>query len=204
MKRLMLAALVLVFAGITALAVENYTDVRIHESQDPTQGDELRVNYVPIVPLGAYNYIFTGGIQTGSVEVIALGRIPNDAIFIGAIVDLDTAFDSAAVITVGSSADFDAYVVAGDVTEQTPGQYLVFDTSAALTDDTTFYLFIDNTAGTATETGALKITLLFAAPGIRDSGVPGSQTADTPTEYTAEAAFETAFPSLDWSDFSGT
>lgn len=106
----------------------------------------------------AYN---TPGIGSG----IKFGALPADSVFIGAFIDVTTAFNAATtnVLTIGTDASavdaFDASAIA-----ETAGSQLVFPIAAftcARTAETPLYVKYAQT-GTAATAGAATIVVLYA------------------------------------------
>jgi len=196
---------VLLAIAALVLAVNNYDHVRQSAGYDPDYGGEERWNNVPAIPLSALT-LAIGDVQTeGEVLVEHIGTLPLDAVVIGVIVDVNTAYSQTSSMTVGTAADFDAYLAAGEVTEQTAGDYAEYAHSGAVaTDETAVYVFVDGTGSSlGSAAGEAQVTVLYAIPGVRSSSWANAQTRTDGTEYSTQTTFETAFPSLDWSDFVG-
>ena len=140
-----------------------YESKVIQTGYDPTQGDEQKFNDVPVVPLSA----LTGEISYDVADpyTVKIGTIPAGAVVIGAIVDIETAFNAATtnVLIVGTESDDDHYVAAGDVDETTEAGTLVADKSEAVSADTAVYAKYTQT-GTAATAGKARVTVLYAVP----------------------------------------
>jgi hypothetical protein len=185
------------------LAVTNYNGMRQGGGWNPTYGTEERWNHVPAIPLSALTITIGTGVA-GAVTPYQIGTLPLDAVVIGVIVDIDTAYQTA-TITVGTAADFDLYLEEADLTETSTGDTADFSHwGANSTADAAVYAFLDNTQNAGTDPGVAHVTILYAIPGTRSSSWRDEQTLTSPTDYTTQTTFETQFPSLDWSDFSGT
>ena len=143
--------------------MSKYESKTIQTGYDPTQGDELKVNSVPVVPLSA----MTGTISYDVEDpyTVEIGTIPAGAVVIGCIVDVITAFNAGTtnVLTVGTAADDDHYVAAGDVDESAAGGTLVADKSEVVSADTAVYAKYTQ-SGTAATAGKARVTVLYAVP----------------------------------------
>lgn len=137
----------------------NYEDTKVLRGYDPTQGDEWRVNGVPVIPLSA----LTGTISYTD-STVQLGTVPANAVVLGVIVDIDTAFNDATnnILTVGTAADDDLYLAAGDVDETVAGGTAVWSKSGAVSTDTA--IFAKYASGGAASAGAARVTVLYAVP----------------------------------------
>jgi len=140
-----------------------YESKTIQTGYDPTQGDEQKFNDVSVVPLSA----LTGEISYDVADpyTVEIGTVPAGAVVLGVLVDVETAFDAGTtnVLVVGTAADDDHYVAAGDVDETTEAGTLVADKSEAVSADTAVYAKYTQT-GTAATAGKARVTVLYAVP----------------------------------------
>ena len=143
--------------------MSKYESKTVLTGYDPTQGDEQRFNGVPVVPLSAISG--TIDFDVADPYTVELGTLPSGAVVIGAIVDVITAFNGGTtnVLIVGTAADDDHYVAAGDVDESAAAGTLVADKSEVLSADTAVYAKFTQT-GTAATAGSARVTMLYAVP----------------------------------------
>ena len=127
-------------------------------------GEQMLFGGVPIRPVNAVGVFINFGILTPFRE--SLGLIPKGAGVIGAIVAVTEIFNAAAtnVLVVGTAADIDQLVEAGDVNEGAVGTTLVCHRGGlVLTADTEYFVQFTQTGGAAT-TGRAGVALLWAIP----------------------------------------
>jgi len=127
-------------------------------------GEQLRFNNVPIRPLSAIG----GGIafNVAAPFRVSLGLLPKGAAIMGAVVGVPEVFNAGTtnVVTVGTLADPDLLVEAGDVKEAAVGTTLVCHRGGGLLlADTEFFVWYTQTGAAAT-TGAAIIGLLYGIP----------------------------------------
>ena len=102
--------------------------------------------------------------NVSTADSVQVGTLPSGATILGCLVNVTTAFNAATtnVVIVGTAADDDLYVAAGDVAEGSTGATLV---SRAMgnkpTADTPVYVQYDQT-GTAATAGSADIVLFYA------------------------------------------
>lgn len=117
---------------------------------------------------GSPNYIgLTVAFNTpniGTANMVQVGTLPAGCVVFPAIIAVTEAFNAATtnVLIIGTSADDDAYVQAGDVDEATVGGYYITRSAGFVpTVDTPVYVKFTET-GTAATTGAAKIIIPYA------------------------------------------
>jgi len=142
--------------------------MRLGRAQRPSTaamgGDQMLFNGVPIRPVSAVGTFINFGVLTPFRE--SLGLIPKGAGVIGAIVAVTEIFNAAAtnVLVVGTAADIDQLVEAGDVNEAAVGTTLVCHRGGVVLDaDTEYFVQFTQTGAPAT-TGRAGVALLYAIP----------------------------------------
>lgn len=127
-------------------------------------GDQLTMNDVPLRPMN-----MVGGTINFDVALpyrVSLGLIPKGAGVMGAMVAVTEVFNAGTtnVLVVGTRADIDELVEAGDVNEAAVGTTLVCHRGVRiLTEDTEYFVQYTQTGGAAT-TGIAMVGLMFAIP----------------------------------------
>ncbi len=104
----------------------------------------------------AYN---TTGIASG----VSMGAVPAGAVIMGVHVQVTAAFNAGTtnVLIVGSAADDDAYMAAGDVAEGSTGSTLYTGKGAHVSANTEVFVKFTE-SGTAASAGAAKVMVLYA------------------------------------------
>ena len=103
----------------------------------------------------------TAGI--GTADTIQVGTLPLGCLHLETIVRVKTAFNAATtnVIKVGTAADGDAFIEAGDVIEGTTGTYFSDRSAGAVyTADTPVYVTYTET-GTAASAGSAEVVVTY-------------------------------------------
>jgi hypothetical protein len=127
-------------------------------------GDQVLFNGVPIRPVSAVGNFIT--FDVANPFRVSLGVIPKGAGVIGALVAVMTAFNAGTtnVLVVGTYADIDQLVEAGDVNEAAVGTILVCHRGGlVLTEDTEYFIQFTQTGAAATA-GRAGVALLYAIP----------------------------------------
>jgi hypothetical protein len=130
----------------------------------PMGGDQVLMNDVPIRPIS-----MVGNLITFDVALpyrVSLGWLPKGAAVFGAVVAVTAAFNAGTtnVLVVGTRADIDNLVEAGDVNEAAVGTALVCHRGGGvLTEDTEYFVQFTQTGGAAT-TGEARVGVLYAIP----------------------------------------
>ncbi len=157
--------LVIVAAGIGLASY--YQGMFISPGYDPTMGNETRYNTgtydVPVIPASAISEEILYSVTTPFT--VQIGTIPEGAIVTHVDVAITEAFDAGTtnVFFVGTAADPDHYVDAGDVLETLVSTIFVGDKIEQVTEDTDVYLKYTQTGGAATA-GAARATVWYVIP----------------------------------------
>jgi len=133
-------------------------------STAPLGGDQLKLGGVPIRPISMIGNTISFDVLTPFR--VSLGWLPKGAAVIGALVAVTTVFNAATtnVLVVGTRADIDNLVEAGDVNEAAVGTVIVCHRGGGiLTEDTEFFIQFTQTGGAAT-TGAARVGVMWAVP----------------------------------------
>ena len=163
---LVLLGVVLILAASFAVA-DYYEGNRIFDGYDPTMGNEIRFNSgtydVPVTPANAITR--TIAFDVADPFTAQVGTIPKGAIVSHVSVAITTAFDAGTtnVFLVGTTADPDHYVDAGDVDETLVSGIYVGDKPEQVTVDTEVFITYTQT-GTAATAGGARATIWYVLP----------------------------------------
>ena len=130
----------------------------------PLGGDQMLFGGVPIRPISLIGGMITFDVLTPFR--VSIGWLPKGAAVIGALVAVTTVFNAATpnVLVVGTYADIDHLVEAGDVNEAAVGTVIVCHRGGGiLTEDTEYFVQYTQTGGAAT-TGAARVGVMWAIP----------------------------------------
>jgi len=161
-----LLGVVLILAVAFAVS-DSYQGAFIQDGYDPTMGNEIRFNTgtyaVPVTPASAITRTILFSVTTPFYGLI--GTIPAGAVMTHVDVVISVAFNAGTtnVFLVGTLADPDHYVDAGDVNEALVSTVSIADKPEQVTVDTDVYLKYTQTGGAAT-TGAARATVWFVIP----------------------------------------
>jgi len=130
----------------------------------PLGGQQFLMNGVPIRPMNMVGQEI--GFAVAAPFRVSIGVIPAGAGVMGAMVAVTEVFNAGTtnVVTVGTLADPDRLVEAGDVNEAAVGTALVCHRGVEiLTVDTEYFIWYTQTGAAAT-TGHAVVGLMFAIP----------------------------------------
>jgi hypothetical protein len=143
-------------------------NLRIGRAQQPASaplgGDQMLFGGVPIRPISLVGNIIT--FDVAAPYRVSLGILPKGAAVFGAMVAVTTVFNAGTtnVLVIGTLADNDNLVEAGDVNEAAVGTTLVCHRGGGvLTQDTEYFVWFTQTGGAAT-TGAARVGVMWAVP----------------------------------------
>ena len=99
---------------------------------------------------------------TGVSSGVSMGTIPSGAVLSDVVVNIETAFDAGTtnVLIVGTSANDDAYLAAGDATETSAGLTRYSGKCVKLSADTELFVTFTET-GTAATAGTAQVIVEF-------------------------------------------